>query len=158
MNPITTALAAIVGTAVLLCGWYELKRIPGETQAARSAVLLEVKDNQIRAALKAEEDRKAAQAKISRIEADYFSRQSSDAAKIQDLEMEIVNAAPSNPACPDGFSVGLRNRIDSIGREAITGGNPAVSAPAVRPASRASQRSPVVRHGSPLLGKGPIKP
>ena len=127
--------------------FYEAIRIPHEREAARSAVLIEIKDQQIRAQAKADEERRTAQDKISRIEADYVNRQTADALQIQALN-EAINAVEKTPAgaCPGGLPVELRNVLNGIGTDNLSGDHPAIPSSTMRPASRAPKRSPVERH------------
>lgn len=146
-TPSTIIAGGFVLIILALGIFYEFVRIPHEREAARSAVMIEIKDQQLRAQAKADEERRAAQDKIARIEADYVNRQTADALQIQALNEAIsdVEKAPAG-ACPGGLPVELRNILDKVGTNNLAGDHPAVTPPAVRTPGRAAKRSPVERH------------
>lgn len=76
-------------------------------------------EREIRAELRRTADRKAAQTRIDEVEREYFSRSTTDAIRISELEKALEeDQTTSAPAgCGPALSRRLRDAIDRVGRD-----------------------------------------
>ena len=124
MMPTLQSFAIKFGVAALilaaLYGWHLLE-ISRSYSAGQLSERLIWQERAARDQIKREEERKAAQAAIDKIERDYWEKQTNDAIKLSDLEKAIEEERAANDeaprTCRPAVSKRVRDSLDAIGRD-----------------------------------------
>ncbi|WP_439604161.1 hypothetical protein [Shinella sp.] len=116
-NYLTPYLRILPGVGPLVDDFAQ-GRVGRAREAGRLDERLAWQEQSRRAELRRQADRQSAQDRIDQVERDYFSRQTTDALTISELEKALVDEQASGAAagCGPALSRRLRDALDPIGR------------------------------------------
>lgn len=105
-----------IGGAIVLAAliWHQIDRNAASADGQRNERVI-WQERQARADLKAEQDRKTAQAAITRIEIDYGERVAAEGAKATEFRKALENEKAAGRACA-AITRELRDKLNAIGR------------------------------------------
>ncbi len=113
MIPLWVKLA-LAGAIVAVAAVWHLIEVERARTAGQMAERVAWQDQRLRDIAKREAERKAAEAKIAQIEADYLARQINSQVAMTELEKALADEQADNPACPPALSRKLRDQLQNI--------------------------------------------